>query len=190
MKYAEATKRLQGFREQIGAIRQEMREVQAAIEPQEVEDYSFSTTDGKRRLSELFGDKDDLIVIHNMGRACMYCTLWADGFNGIREHLENRAAFVVATPDSPDVQQEFAKSRNWGFRMVSHEGTNFAADMGYRDQNGGWMPGISIFKRDGDRIIRVSDTEMGPGDDFCALWHILDLLPEGPDGWQPKYKYA
>lgn len=190
MNYAQTRDRLDAFREQIAGIRKEMRELQAAIEPQEVEDYSFATADGKVSLSELFQDKDDLIVIHNMGRSCPYCTLWADGFNGIHRHLDDRAAFVVISPDSPEVQSEFAQSRGWGFRMVSHQGSSFAEDMGYRATDGGWTPGISVFKKDGGRLLRVSDTEMGPYDDFCALWHILDLLPEGPDGWRPKYSYA
>ena len=77
----------------------------------------------------------------------------------------------------------------WRFPMVSHEGSSFAADMGYRGKNGGWMPGISVFKREGAKIVRVSDTGFSPGDDFCSLWHFLDLLPEGAGGWQPQYRY-
>jgi hypothetical protein len=30
--------------------------------------------------------------------------VWADGFNGIYEHLADRAAFVLATPNTPQVQ--------------------------------------------------------------------------------------
>jgi hypothetical protein len=35
----------------------------------------------------------------------------------------------------------------------------------------------------------VSDASFGPGDDFCTLWHLFDLIPEGSGDWQPKYKY-
>jgi hypothetical protein len=45
-----------------------------------------------------------------------------------------------------------------------------------------------VFRRDGNRILRVSDAGFGPGDDFCALWHIFDLLPGGAGDWQPKYR--
>jgi hypothetical protein len=38
--------------------------------------------------------------------------------------------------------------------------------------------------------VRVSDTHLGPGDDFCSLWHFWNMLPEGADGWRPKFKYA
>jgi hypothetical protein len=36
----------------------------------------------------------------------------------------------------------------------------------------------------------VSDAGFEPGDDFCTLWHILDLLPEGVGDWTAKLSYA
>jgi predicted dithiol-disulfide oxidoreductase (DUF899 family) len=155
-----------------------------------VADYNFTATEGTAPLSTLFGDKTDLIVIHNMGTSCVYCTLWADGFNGVYDHLANRAGFVVSSPDRPDVQKKFAGGRGWRFPMVSHANTTFAADMGYRSASGGWMPGITAFRKDGNRVLRVSDTALGPGDDFCSVWHIFNLLPQGPAGWSPKYRYS
>ena len=166
-----------------------MREAQAAVEPQPVRDYEFATAEGPVRLSQLFGAKHDLFVIHNMGRSCPHCTLWADGFNGIYHHTVDRAAFVVASPDPPDVQRSFATSRGWRFPIVSHQGSSFATDMGYRSASGGWLPGISVFRRDGGRILRVADTGFEPSDDFCTLWHLIDLLPEGVAGWRAKFSY-
>ena len=189
MRYEDATERLREVRGRIAELRNELREVQSKIEPAEVQDYRLTAADGKPiQLSELFGDREHLFVVHNMGRSCSYGTMWADGFNGVIDHLENRAAFVVSTPDSPETQRKFAESRGWSFRMVSHEGTSFASDLGYR-RDESWWPGVSVFQRDGDRIVRVSDTEFGPGDDFCSVWPLLELLPEGPEGWQPKFKY-
>jgi predicted dithiol-disulfide oxidoreductase (DUF899 family) len=120
---------------------------------------------------------------------CPGCTLWGDGFNGLYHHLITRAAFGVSSPDSPEVQQAFAASRGWKFPMVSHQGSSFAADMGYRASDGRWRPGISTFTRAGDAIQRVADSEAGPGDDFCALWHLFDMLPGGSRGWSPKLAY-
>jgi predicted dithiol-disulfide oxidoreductase (DUF899 family) len=74
--------------------------------------------------------------------------------------------------------------------VVSHQGTNFAADMGYRGDSGGWMPGISVFKKQGGRVLRVSDQPLGPGDDFCSVYHFLDMMPEGRNGWHPRFSYA
>lgn len=72
--------------------------------------------------------------------------------------------------------------------MLSHAGTTFAQDMGYRSQNG-WLPGISVFAKTDRGVVRVSDTGNQPGDDFCAVWHLLDLLPDGGGGWNPRLRY-
>lgn len=189
MTYSETTTKLSAYRQEIAGIREKMRILQAAIEPEAVEDYEFSTRDGKASLSSLFGDKNTLFVIHNMGTTCSSCTMWADGFNGVFAHLADRAAFVVSSPDPPKVQQEFAAGRGWTFPMVSHQGTSFAQDMGYV-RNGGSTPGVSVFKRQDGRIVRVGDTGFMAGDDFCGVWHLFDLTPEGAAGWRPKFRYA
>ena len=190
MSYRETSAALAGYRRQIADLRKKMRELQSTVEPQPMTDYEFATARGPASLSGLFGNKRDLFVIHNMGKSCAYCTLWADGFNGAYDHVADRAAFVVSTPDPPEVQKNFAASRGWRFPMISHRGTSFAEDLGYRSSDGGWLPGVSVFKRDGDRILRVSDTSFSPGDDFCPIWHLLDLLPDGTGGWAPKLRYG
>src|SRR5260370_4536132 len=149
MSYRDTSAKLADDRRQIADLRQQVRAVQTTAEPEEIRDYELGTASGTVRLSDLFGDKRDLIVIHNMGVSCAYCTLWADGYNGIYGHLAARAAFVVSSPDPPDAQQRFAQGRGWRFRMVCHAGTTFAADMGYRSEQDGWLPGISVFRRDG-----------------------------------------
>jgi predicted dithiol-disulfide oxidoreductase (DUF899 family) len=189
MNYADSATKLRDYRRQIADLREKMRAAQAEAEPQEVQDYVLATAEGPVRLSELFGRRDDLIAIHNMGASCAYCTLWADGFNGLYPHLADRAAFVVASPDPPEAQRKFAASRGWRFPMVSHQDTTLAGDMGYRSEKGGWLPGVSVFRRSGRRLLRVCDAPLHPGDDYCALWHLFDLLEGGPGDWQPRFKY-
>jgi predicted dithiol-disulfide oxidoreductase (DUF899 family) len=189
MTYGDTAEKLKQYRREIAGLRQKMREAQASIEPEEVKDYEFAIPGGTTRLSALFGDKDTLFMVHNMGMTCASCTMWADGFNGVYDHLRNRAAFVVSSPDAPDKQSKFAGGRGWKFPMVSHQGTTFAADMGYRG-DGGFRPGVSVFKRAGGKLVRVADTSFSPGDDFCNVWHFFDLIPEGKAGWQPKFSYA
>lgn len=189
MKYADVSGKLADYRRQIATIREQMRETLAGVEPQPVADYEFTDIAGTVRLSELFGEHEDLIVVHNMGVACSYCTLWADGYNGIHQHVVTRAGFVVTSPDRPPVQKRMADMRGWKFPMISHEGNSFAKDMGYVSDKGGWMPGLSVFRRDGDSILRVSDTGFSPGDDFCVLWHFFDMLPGGVGTW-PGVKVA
>lgn len=188
MGYRDTVVQLNDYRQQIAGIRAEMRTLQAAVAPEQVEDYLFAAPDGPVALSDLFGGKPDLFIIHNMGKSCPACTMWADGFNGVLPHLESRAAFVVSSPDDPQTQQEFAQSRGWRFRMVSHAQNGFAADMGYRSEKG-FRPGVSVFRKEDGRILRVSDTGLGPGDDFCAVWHFFEMLPEGPNGWRMKFAY-
>jgi predicted dithiol-disulfide oxidoreductase (DUF899 family) len=188
MSEPDATAKLAEYRRQIAELRQKVRQTQASIPPQEVEDYSFVTAQGSVRLSELFGDKDTLFVVHNMGAGCRYCTLWADGFNGVLPHIENRAAFVIASPDTPATQEKFKAARGWRMRMVSHQGSSFAADMGFKKDES-WLPGVSVFRRKAGKILRLVDTQSGPGDDLCVVWNLFDLIPEGPAGWKPQFNY-
>jgi len=157
-----------------------------------VEDYAFTRTDGtEAKLSELFEDKTDLLVVHNMGKGCTYCTLWADGFNGLADHLADRAAFVLVSPDEPAVLGDFASGRNWRFDCASAHGTSFVSDMGYEPKPGVYMPGISSLSKNADGSIeRIAHCPVGPGDMYCNLWHMFDLLPKGINGWEPKYEYA
>ncbi|MGH8003573.1 MAG: DUF899 family protein [Limisphaerales bacterium] len=158
---------------------------------EEVKDYALKAWDGgEARLSSFFGDKKDLILIHNMGTGCVYCTMWADGFNGVLHHLENRSGFAVISPNDPETQKKFAAGRGWKFKMYSAKGTSFNKNMGFENEKGGAQPGVSVFRKEPDgKIFRVSKAEFGPGDDFCTVWHLFDLLSEGPAGWEPKFKY-
>jgi len=189
MQYQEAAHKIAAMRQDIAKLRKEIEAARAKTEPVEFTDYTLERSGGGEvKLSELFGEKSDLIVIHNMGAGCSYCTLWADGFNGVYDHLADRAAFVVASPDPPASQSKFAQGRGWRFPMVSTKGTSFAKDCGY-EKAGKFMPGVSIFTRRDGKILRVADEPFSPGDDFCIVWPIFGLLPDGGGNWGPKYTY-
>ena len=191
MSNEETKQKLGELYEQLMAVRQSMLELQKNIEPEPIEDYELQTLDGPRLVSSYFGDKDTLFLVHNMGTFCAYCTLWADGFNGVIDHLQDRAGFVVTSPDSPDQQQEFAASRGWRFPMASIEGTTLAVDLGYEHESGEVLPGVSVLKKLEDgTIAKVADTPFGPGDVYCSVFNLFDLIPGGGDDWQPKFSYA
>lgn len=159
-----------------------------------IEEYVFKdVNESEVRLSELFGDKNDLIVVHNMGTGCRHCTMWADGFTGLVPHLSDRAAFVVCSPDKPEVQKRFAAKRHWNFKMISAHDNTFIKDMGFWAESGpypGPWPGVSTFHREPDgKIYRVAKTNFSPNDDFCPTWAFLDMLEDGSNGWEPKYSY-
>jgi predicted dithiol-disulfide oxidoreductase (DUF899 family) len=178
--------------QQIEALKAKLSAARRRRPAEPVADYELRGTDGVPvSLSALFGDKDDLIVVHNMGRGCPYCTLWADGFNGVVPHLEDRAAFVVVSPDEPAVQASFAESRGWRFRMVSGAGSDFIGEMGYLSDDGGYLPGVSAFHREPDgSIVRTGRDVFGPGDDYCSPWRLFDLLGGGVGEWEPRYRYV
>jgi AraC-like DNA-binding protein/predicted dithiol-disulfide oxidoreductase (DUF899 family) len=183
-------KEIEAIEHEIEAAKLRLIEARRRRPEETVGEYTFIDNEGRAvKLSELFGDKDDLIVVHNMGTQCSYCTMWADGFAGLSHHLTDRAAFVVCTPDPPEVQKRFAEKRNWTFRMISSE-SPFFKDMGFLNDKGEYWPGISSFRRKPDgSIVRVAKSYFDRGDDYCAVWPIFELLDGGPRDWEPKYDY-
>lgn len=162
-----------------------------ALPPEEVPNYLFDGHHGKSvSLSDAFGAKDDLIVVHNMGKGCPMCTMWADGIDGVSAHLRDRAGLLVVSDDPVRTQKAMAKARGWRFPMASSKGTPFFRDMGFASEDGSPWPGVSTFHREPDgRILRVARTSFGPGDDFCPTFGFLSLLRNGQDGWWPKLSY-
>lgn len=179
---------------QLKKAQEGLAKLRSQLEPEPMEDYKFQGAGGQQvLLSELFGDQDDLLVVHNMGRKCPSCTLWADEYNGVLQHLESRAAFAVSSPDSPEVQAAFAKERSWAFRMVSVGENRFAQDLGFHTEEGsypGYQPGVSAFRREDDgRIVRVGRDFFGAGDLYCSVWHFFALLRDGVGDWDAKFRY-
>ena len=175
----------------IQSLKEELEELYRSAKPKPVSDYTFQKPDGSEiNLSALFNGRDELLLIFNMGKECPYCTLWADGYNGFTDHLNNRSGFVVVSPDPPEVQKEFYVSRNWRFPMVSHSKNNFAEDFGYKVDGKYYLPGVATFSKDsaGQIFFHVS-SQFGPGDNFCSQWDFLRMLPKGENNWAPKYSY-
>jgi predicted dithiol-disulfide oxidoreductase (DUF899 family)/predicted enzyme related to lactoylglutathione lyase len=170
--------------------KKKLAQLRKSVPEQQVKNYLFSSSDKQGiTLLELFADKDELIVIHNMGKSCSYCTMWADGFNGVYEHLVQKASFVLSTPDAPEVQEDFAASRGWVFPIVSTKGTTFKEDLGFLI-DGYYYPGVSTFRKDKEgNIYHHTKASLGPGDDYNVVWHLFDLLPSGSEDFQPKKNY-
>jgi len=176
---------------EIEALKRKKAEMIQTLTREDVIDYEFPRAEGgTARLSELFGRHDDLLLIHNMGGFCSYCTLWADGFEGLRPHLESRAAFAMVSNDDAADAASFAKSRGWTFPVLSGRDSTFTKDMGFYFEGQGVYPGVSAFHRRPDgSIVRVARAFFGPGDDFCPVWHFFDLLEGGAKDWEPKLRY-
>ncbi len=167
---------------------QQLNRLQQANRGPEVRNYSFATLTGQTTLMELFAGQDQLLLIHNMGQACRYCTLWADGFNGFVEHLESAMSVVLVSKDSPEVQRRFASSRGWKFRMASHAGGDYIHEQSVME-GGNNSPGAIAYERVGDTIYRKNICEFGPGDLYCSMWSLLSLAGITEETWTPQYTY-
>ncbi len=166
----------------------ELRQLQRDLPGEEVKDYKFDTVDGSRSLSELFAGKNKLLLIHNMGQACRYCTLWGDGINPYVAHLETAMSVVMVSKDSPEVQRNFANSRQWRMRMASHGGGEYMQDQVAANGMGN-MPGAVVYEQLDGKIYRKASTYFGPSDLYCSQWHFLGLAGIDIGDWTPQYSY-
>ena len=183
-----SAKKIIDLERKIGELTAELAALRRASPGAPVPDYAFRTQDGEATLRDLFGDRDQLLAIHNMGQGCRYCTLWADGFNGLLPHLESAVAVVLLSKDPPDVQRTFANARGWRFRLASHGGGDYLREQGVIE-GGGNDPGAVLYQRDGGAILRRNACVFGPGDLYCALWGLLGLAGMDADDWTPQFSY-
>jgi len=173
---------------QIFKLVQQLQRLQKENRGPAVRNYSFSTLEGQATMLELFGGGNQLLLIHNMGQACRYCTLWADGFNGLVEHLESAMSVVLVSKDSPETQRRFANSRGWKFRLASHAGGDYIQEQSVME-GGHNSPGAVAYERVGDTIYRKNTCEFGPGDLYCSMWSLLSLAGISEEEWTPQYRY-
>ena len=167
---------------EIENLRKKRIELNARIGAMRVDNYKLNDREGNElRLYDLFGDNKYLIVIHNMGKGCDYCTMWADGMKDTYKEIEKKAKFVLVSPDKPEVHKAFAESRGWGFDSYSSYGSEFTYDLGYeirKDDKKYYWPGVSVLEKlDDGSVVRVGKDIFGPGDFYCNIWHFIDLLP-------------
>ena len=167
---------------------QELHDLRKAQTPEEVPNYEFQTLEGSASLLDLFGERDTLLVIHNMGQGCRYCTLWADGINAFLPHLETAMSVVLVSRDAPALQRRMANERGWRFRMASHGGGDYIREQTSEPGQGN-APGVASYRREGERILKLGSSSFGPGDQYCSIWHLLSLAGLGAEEWTPQYNY-
>lgn len=169
-------------------LRRELADLRRDQPGTPVEDHTFRTLAGDVRLSQMFGTKEHLFIIHNMGQGCRYCTLWADGINAFLPHLENEAAVWLVSKDEPETQRRFANERGWRFNMASHGGAGFVIEEsvveGERNH-----PGISCYLIEDGTVMKRNDAVFGPGDEFCSFWNIISLAGRDEGDWLPQFDY-
>jgi predicted dithiol-disulfide oxidoreductase (DUF899 family) len=182
------TSKIAEIERQIYELNMELNQLRRDNEGTEVKNYSFETLDGSVSLLELFGNKDKLLVIHNMGQGCRYCTLWADGLNGFVPHLESTLSLVLVSKDAPGVQRSLANSRGWRFLLASHGGGDYIREQTVMEGSDN-MPGAVVYERKGQAIYRKNACIFGPNDLYCPIWQFLGMAGWSEETWTPQYRY-
>ncbi len=180
--------RIEALERQIFELTAELQELRKANVGDEVPNYTFATLNGEASLLDLFGSRDRLLVIHNMGQGCRYCTLWADGLNSFLPHLESAMSVVLLSRDPPDTQRRFANSRAWQYRLASHGGGEYISEQTVLEGQTN-MPGAVVYERSGSTIRRKNACIFGPGDLYCSIWNFLALAGLDESNWTPQYRY-
>ena len=167
--------------------------------------YIFDGPDGKETLADLFAGRSQLVVYHflfhpDWEAGCPSCSLFADSFNGIVVHLEQRDVTFVAVSLALFGKLDAYRTRmGWSFKWVSSAGSDFNRDYqvsftpqevakgegyyNYVTQRlfGTEMPGASVFYKDPAGVFHTYSTYGRGLDAFMVNYQFLDVLPKGRD---------
>jgi predicted dithiol-disulfide oxidoreductase (DUF899 family) len=170
-----------------------------------VKNYMFDTPQGQETLADLFEGRSQLVIYHFMlgpddEEGCKSCSFWADNFNGIIPHLNQRDVTMIAVSRAPlQKLQAFKKRMGWSFKWVSsfNSDFNFDYDVSFpatetpvqytynyepTESTGGESPGISVFYKNADGEVFHTYSCYARGLDMLnTAYHYLDLVPKGRD---------
>lgn len=177
--------------------------------------YEFDGPNGKVTLADAFDGRSQLVVYHFMfapewENGCKSCSFWADNFNGIVPHLNQRDVTFAAISRAPlSKLQAFAGRLGWSFKWLSSEGSDFNYDYNVsfrpQDRAGGKavynyaplamdmsdLPGVSVFYKDADgEIYRTYSTYSRGIDMLNTAYNYLDIMPKGRDEASLQYAMA
>src|SRR5215831_3504280 len=167
-------------------------------------EYIFEGPSGKQTLSELFDGRSQLIVYHFMfdpdwEAGCPSCSFWADNFNDIIVHLNQRDVTMIAISRAPYSKiAAYWKRMGWDFKWMSSYDTdfNFDYDVSFTPQEfdakkafynfitqDPYSPereGVSVFYKDpADRIFHTYSAYARGIDILNTAYNYLDLVPKG-----------
>ena len=209
-KYREARDKLlkeeQKLVDQVKAVAQMRRKLPIGGELKE--DYTFEwATDGKVggnvKFSELFGDKDTLILYSYMygpnwgEHCCPTCTSIIDGFDRAWYQVSRSgAAFVAIAKASPEQIHAWAKRRGWTqIPLVSSIHSPYPLDYKCQDPKDDDMQWsmMHVFKRQNGKIYHFWGCELTANhiDTVWSYWNLMDMTPQGrPDISEPPQDYV
>jgi predicted dithiol-disulfide oxidoreductase (DUF899 family) len=169
-------------------------------------DLSFSAESGPTRLSDLFGNKDTLMIYSMMygpqrEAPCPMCTSFLSSWNGTAVNLRERVAIAVSARSSIERLIQYKKQRGFHNLPLVSDGSG-QYTRAYVSPDDADVPGFSVFARRDGTIRHFYSGEMSgamadPGQDprgapdLDPLWLMLDLTPEGRGTkWYPKLDYG
>ena len=133
--WIEARKELLKKEKEFTVLRDQLRQQRRDLPWVQVnKEYVFDGPNGKQTLSELFDGRSQLIVYHMMydptwDAPCPSCSFWADNFNNIIVHLNQRDMTMIAISKAPYSKIDAYKKRlGWDFKWVSSFDTDFNRD--------------------------------------------------------------
>ena len=172
------------------------------------EDYVFEGAEGPVRLSELFADRKNTLLVYSymfgpqMAAPCVSCTSILDALDGEAPHVVQRVNFAVVAKSPIARILEFTRARGWhNLRLLSSAGNTYNADYHGETPQGAQQPMMNVFVRRDGAIHHTYGTELlfapsEPGQDgrhvdlIWPLWNLFDLTPEGRGTqWYPRLKY-
>jgi predicted dithiol-disulfide oxidoreductase (DUF899 family) len=117
--------------------------------------------------------------------------MWADSYDGIVAHLEQRINFAVAIAGDVDDFRALARSHGWSnFNVVSTAKSSLKVDLEMEDEQGEQLPGASVFSLHCEGVIYHYYRGRGDGlRSFSRLRPALagvefpDLAPQGRGDW-------
>jgi predicted dithiol-disulfide oxidoreductase (DUF899 family) len=170
------------------------------------DDYTLDGEKGTVHLSDLFGDKQTLIIYSMMfgpqrQQACPVCTSFLSAWDGTARNLRERVALAVFARSPIQRLLDYKKERGWqNLQLYSDMSGNYTRT--YVNADDADVPGLNVFTRR-DGTIRhfwsgeISGEMADPGQDprgapeIDPLWTFLDLNPEGRGtDWYPKLEYT
>jgi predicted dithiol-disulfide oxidoreductase (DUF899 family) len=172
------------------------------------EDYVFQAADGDVRLSELFEDGKDTLILYSymygpqMAQPCVSCTSILDALDGEAPHVFQRVNLAVVAKSPIERILKFTRPRGWRhLRRLSSAKNTYNQDYHGETAKGDQIPALNVFVRRDGRVVHVYNTELlyapsEPGQDgrhvdmIWPLWNLFDLTPEGRgETWYPRLSY-
>jgi predicted dithiol-disulfide oxidoreductase (DUF899 family) len=204
--WVEARKHLLAKEKEFTRLRDQLSHARRDLPWVRAKQYVFDGPEGKETLGQLFNGNSQLIVYHFMfapdwEAGCKGCSFWADNFNGIVPHLNQRDVTFVAISRAPLAKlQAFSTRLRWSFKWLSSSGSDFNYDYNVsftpeelagggaiynyaaNKMNASELPGISVFFKDAEGNVFHTYSCYARGLDILnTAYHYLDLLPKGRD---------